>query len=86
MLLEPVFDVFLLCVKFTPCRAFFMMYLCAASPSDMFSEIPHAVSKTKSCKFSPSNQFRIKGNEKKIREQGGTLAEGRAKGGREVGV
>lgn len=27
MLLESVFDVFLLCVKFPPCRAFFMMHL-----------------------------------------------------------
>lgn len=48
---------------------------CAALPSDVFSEISDAVSKTKSRKFSPSNQFRIKETKEK-RERGGTLAGG----------
>lgn len=65
MLLEPVFDVFLLCVKFTPCRAFFMMYLVRLRCQTCFSQISDAVSKTTLREFNPSNQFRIKENNKK---------------------
>lgn len=81
MLLEPVFDVFLLCVKFTPCRAFFMMYLVQLRCQTCFCQISDAVSKTTLRKFNPSNQFRIKANNKKKKSGEGRLLKGEQREG-----
>lgn len=81
MLLESVFDVFLLRVKFTPCRAFFMAYLARLRRQTCFPRFLMSLQKQSRANLVLQINSELKEIAEREKEQEGTHAEGRAMGG-----